>query len=367
MASATQINTADRLEIGADDGSFTLRVRARLQFDGSFSQKDKKELASGFYVRRARIGIQGNLHEWGYKIMYDNAKPSNPLVDAKVFRNLGPGTIWIGQLKMMEGLEEMTRDSDTLFMERSYLGEIMPGHRAGLAYNGWAEKFGYQGSFYSRSDSGDNTQQPTNVGNGGILRGFFLPINRKGLVAHLGASEALEKTETNGAYERVNVIGRDDKYVDGSDFHFVIYDRQGEKAAVHRTVLEGLAINGPLMLEGEYLTGRVTTHTRPDDTFYSWYGEAGFLLTGDFHEYDAKKGRPERPKPMRAAGAVELVARYQRAARTSVDNALLSATEYGVTYYANRNVSFMVNYSIVDNKLTNDNPKLLAVRTQVDF
>ena len=75
-----------------------------------------------------------------------------------------------------------------------------------------------------------------------------------------------------------------------------------------------------------------------------------------------------KPRPDGGSiGAFELVARYQYAERENVPGAELTTMDFGVNYYPNNNVRFMLNYSIAEDELAGDEPDLLSLRAQLAF
>src|SRR5436190_22297227 len=93
-AMAAQVDTNGKLEISDDDYSFSARIIGLLQMDADFyghASTADHELKNGAFIRRARIGVQGNVHEWEYKVEFDMASNAATLKSAYVRRLLGPG------------------------------------------------------------------------------------------------------------------------------------------------------------------------------------------------------------------------------------------------------------------------------------
>ncbi|MBD3271312.1 MAG: hypothetical protein GF384_02090 [Elusimicrobia bacterium] len=362
--------------------AFSSEISAELigsfQMDAAFygSASDPGyELKNGAFMRRARIGVQGDVREWEYKVEFDMASESSELKSAFIRRLLGPGKLVFGQFKTFEGLDESNNGNDILFMERGYVSDIVPGFRIGVGYYATFGLIGFGGSFYDRREasdgpSGPTTSEPTETIPGGFgwsARVFAAPIKEVGKVVHFGGSYARENTEDNGGRVRVRPLGRADVYDNGEPFRFVVFDRRDEKATINRMNVEGVAINGPIMLQAEYLTGTAQTASLPDDDFMASYTQVSWIVTGESREYDFIRGEIRRPVPSRTAGAVELAYRIQTVKRSNVPDAKLNATEYGLTYYANVNVRFLVNYGTATDHLLNQKTKLLSFRTQFDF
>lgn len=367
LASAAQINTYGKLVIAADDYSFSARLKGRLHMDGDFyrSGSDDRALTSGTFVRRARIGIEGNFREWEYSLEFDNAEQQSSLKDAFVRRLIGPGKVTFGQFKVFESIEEVSSSNDTAFIERSYVAAAVPGFKIGAAYHGAVKMVGFSGNVYNMREASEDEARPTNAGVGAVARGYFSPVHKKTMAVHLGMSYAQEYSDRDGMRVRVSPIGRADEYRNGEEFRFELFDRRDEHAQIHRANLEAAAINGPLYVQGEYLKGMADTKTTSVDRFNTWYAQVCYVITGQAREYEFRDGRVQKPNLV--TGAFEAGVRYQRAERENADGAVLTATEFGLTYYANVNVRFMANYGWTDNKLINDKPRLLSTRVQFDF
>ncbi|MFN0118817.1 MAG: OprO/OprP family phosphate-selective porin [Elusimicrobiota bacterium] len=369
LINAAQINTNGKLEIAADDYSFSARITGRLHVDGNFyrSGSDRRKLPSGTFVRRARIGVRGNFRAWEYRVDLDNATDTPDLRGAYIRRLIGPGKFSIGQFKVFESISEMTSSNHTTFIERAFVGHIVPGMKIGVAYNGSTGHFGYSGSIYNARKASDGEARPTNAGVGGVLRGFYAPVHEKTTAVHFGASYAYEATDSSGTRVRISPLGRAEEFKDGREFRFNIYDRRDRHVKVDRIIFETAAVNGPLSIQAEYLFGQAKANKMTDDSFRVWYVELSYVLTGEAKEYDLKRGRIESLEPEREMGAFEISARHQRAEREKINQAELSATEFGLTYYANANVRFLVNYGWSHNKLIDDKPRLLSTRAQFNF
>ena len=369
IASAAQIQTYGKLEISADDLSFSMRVKGRIHMDGNFyeTERDDTELPNGLFMRRARIGLEGNIHEYEYEVEVDFADDTTQLRDGYVRRLIGNGKLTIGQFKVFESLEKVSESNDLAFMERPYSTEITPGFKVGAAYNGVTGMFGYSGNVYDRRQASDGENRPINSGIGVVARGYVAPINERMTALHFGGSFAHEHSSTDGMMIDVIPAGRAQEYRNGDEFEFTIIERLSERVDMNRANFETAYINGPLAVQGEYMKGSADTNTRSADNFHAWYAQATYVLTGEWRRYKIGQGEIDSPEPTREIGAVEVGVRFQEAKREKVTNAVIKATDFGITYYANLNVRFMINYSMVNNKLTNDDPNLLAFRTQFNF
>lgn len=355
---AAEVRTDNRLQITSEDKQFSVRLRARVHADANLYQNDEFKHDSGAYIRRARIGVEGHAGDWNYEVTFDNATNAVDLKDAYLSTKLGPGTILFGQAKTYEGLETLTSSNAITFIERSFVGNLTSSRQVGIRYTGGIESVGYGFNVYSLREASEYGARAVGTGYGTSGRLFFTPINSGGNSLHLGVSYAREYTGDDGERSRVRPAGR------SNDERFVVFDRRGEKVDITRTNLELAAVMGAFSAQAEYMMGSNSTDTRPDDDFTAWYLQASYAF-GSPRRYDANRGRMRAPS---APGTWELAARYQQAER-DITNQKVNVADFGVTYIANQNVLYKVNYSkVLKNDQTNDdNTGVIALRAQWAF
>lgn len=357
-ANAADIRTDGRLQFTSDDKQFSVRLRGRLHADADIYNNDLIDHNSGAYIRRARIGVEGHVGDWKYEVTFDNATDSADLKDAMMSTKVGPGNFLIGQAKIREGMEQLTSSNDITFIERSNVGNLVAGRQIGVGYFGATEAAGYGFNFYSLSEAADGSgSRAADDGWGASGRVYFAPVNDGTNSVHLGISYAYEKTDVAGERARVRPAGR------SNESRFAVYDRRGEKADLSRINLEGAVVMGAFTAQMEYMIGDTSTNTRPDDDWTSWYLQASYAI-GAPRKYDVGAGRMRAPNK---AGTWELAARYQYNER-DITSEELEVLDLGVTYYANANVRFLVNYAkVLTNDQFNDEPDMLAFRAQWAF
>ena len=363
-ANAAEVRTDGRLQITSDDKQFSARLRARLHADANFYNNDEVDHKSGAYIRRARIGVEGNVGVWKYEVTFDNATDGPDLKDAMLSTKFGPGNILFGQAKVREGLEQLTSSNDLTFMERSHVGNLVAGRQIGVGYRGATESAGYGFNVYSLREASDGGSRAIDDGWGGSGRVYFAPINDGTNAVHLGVSYAIERIDDFdfdgdplGERARVRPAGR------SNVGRFVVYDRRAEKVDTSRVNLEAAATMGAFTAQAEYMMGANSTDTRPDDDFTAWYLQASYAI-GAHRKYDVSSGRMRAPHK---AGTWEIAARYQSVER-DITSEELENIDLGVTYYSNANVRFLVNYTtVLTNDQTDDKTEVVALRAQWAF
>lgn len=362
-ASAVVIDTDGKLAIAADDGSFGARLSARVHADANFYSSDRVERDSGTFIRRARIGVSGFVRNWDYNITFDNATDAVDLKDAYLARVLGPGRLIIGQFKQFQGFEELTSSNDIALIERSHVSNAMTARAIGVGYHGLSGSIGWAASAYNLRESGDGGSRAIDDGVGAVARVYAAPFAERDRALHIGASFAREYSDSEGAGARLRPAGR------SNDGRFQLFDIAGERAEVDRLNLELAGVVGPFAAQAEWLTGSADADNLPSDDFESYYAQISYAMSaGSPRRYDVGSGRMRKPQPDGGSiGAFELVARYQYAERDNVPGAELTTIDFGVNYYPNNNVRFMLNYSMAEDDLAGDEPDLLSLRAQLAF
>lgn len=362
-APAQEINIKDRFQVTSDDGQFSLRLTGRLQVDGNLYDNDVTDHGSGLYVRRARIGIEGNFGAWEYELVYENATAEADLKNAGVTRKLGPGKLYLGHWKMFEGIEELTSSADISFIERSAHNASVAGRQLGARWNGLTanKKFGYGVSAYNAREAAEFGSRADNDGFGYSARAYFVPVDTGDRALHFGASAAFEKSDIAGERGRFRPAGR------SNDDRFVFFDARGNRADQTRYNLEGIAKFGQFVASAEYMMGESEVAGRADGDYTLYYIQGGYTFAGEARRYDSGNGRLRNPRTRGAQGAWEVSARYQ-GGENKLTNQEFEILDFGLTYFANRVLLFKTTYStVLKNEQADDEPAVLAVRMQWSF
>ena len=299
-------------EIKGKDG-WSFKPRGRLQVDvagvdGPSGIAQRRQLGVGTEFRRAYIGFDGTMPGgFGYRVEADLAGSSVDLTDLYLTYKASPDVmLTIGQQKPFWGLEEMTSDLFTSFMERAAFNSAFGFERrvgASASYTGKA--FLVQGGVFA-----DNAADLNSDGNNSYSfdgRVVFMPKIGKGQL-HVGGSVHVRDFNDGQAAARY----RARPFVHTTDLRLV---DTGAIAATGETGYgaELAYINGRLhaTAESHWISPR-----RPglaDPTFNGGYAEVGYLLTDDTTAY--KGGTYDRIKPSKPVGsggigAVQINGRY---------------------------------------------------------
>ncbi|MGI9520086.1 MAG: OprO/OprP family phosphate-selective porin [Hyphomicrobiaceae bacterium] len=284
----------------------------------------------GVELRRARLGVEGHVfYDWKYKFEVDFAGDDTSIKDAYVAYapdlrlDLRTAEARAGNSHVHNSLEQVTSSRFITFLERAAFTKAFNLDRqigAGVVLGGdfWSFQTGYYGS--TVEDQGTWYDDPTAF----AIRGTVAPINRDGMVVHLGASY---RDRTAGAKRG----GDDDKTLElfryrarGADLHladsFVETPNLADEDDMF--VIEGAIVAGPFSVQGEYaqLEPNVPAHlSQVSSTYNGWYVDASWFLTGETRNYRAKSGsfgrvKVNRPLQLhghnRGWGAFQIAGRY---------------------------------------------------------
>jgi phosphate-selective porin OprO/OprP len=153
------------------------------------NDRDTASIASGFELRRARIGFTGNYNK---QIQYEgvaNAVGSSTNFIDTAFINYGynsAANIRVGRFKQPFSLEENTSSNNIDFMERSYVNQMIPGKKLGAMIHGSSDAgFTYAASLYQQ-----DFNELTNVTPAGSMAAMRLTSNLSKL-ANIGGENTV--------------------------------------------------------------------------------------------------------------------------------------------------------------------------------
>jgi phosphate-selective porin OprO and OprP len=361
------------------EGGWSFKPRGRLQVDVASVNPSRdivtSSLGTATKFRRAYLGMEGTIPGgFGYRVEADFANSAVDLTDVYMTYKTGNTTVTLGQHKTFSGLEEMTSDLFTSFLERaSYHGAFGFERRVGLSATYAGKQILLQGGVFA--DNAADLNNDSNNSRSFNGRVVFMP-KLGGTQLHLGGSAHFRKfndLSTTARYRaRPFTRTTDLRLVDTRAFSATGENDYG---------VEAFANNGRFHAQSE---GHWMTANRPgvltDPTFFGGYAEIGYFLTGDTLGY--KNGAVDRIKPAKPLGkggfgALQLNARYDYL--DLVDAGIIGGKQkaYGVSmlWIPTEYVRFIANYG----HLKLDDAAVLAagsgdysadtfgLRAQIDF
>jgi phosphate-selective porin OprO/OprP len=364
------------------DGAYSFKVGGFAQVDGGMFNDDRRDHPDGTNMRRARLSATGTIaHDFKYKLEYDFAGTAGPagITDTYLeYTGLKPLSFMVGQFKEPFGLETLTSDLFTTFMERALPLAFAPDRNLGIAVatsgdsplGAYTASLGGFGSGTGTASTDDESKDVT-------ARLTLAPFSVGREILHFGVAGSHRIPDS--ATDSFRFSSRAENRLSSSQ----AVDT-GAIASVDNVDLLGLeaaGVYGPFSMQGEYMIAEVNRGAGlANQSFDTYYVEASYFLTGESRNYVAKQGKFDRVKPKWAFkpsegawGAWQVSTRYS--ALDLNDSVILGGEvndlTFGLRWIPQENVNFTVNYIMVNTDGTattaHDDPEILMMRAQFDF
>jgi len=395
------------------DGQNTLAVTGRLHFDvGAYDWRpastgtSPRNLDSGVNARRARLGVQGKfLGDWGYALIYDFGGSQDSgggginksgIENAFVsYNGISQTHLMLGYMDVPYSLDEATSSNNIMFMEKSLAGDTatnIAGNDArsaiGATWNNdiaWIGVFGTgptAGTTHGIASTGVNAVQYGATG-----RATVQVLQTPDYSFHIGADvEGLIKPARPTGFGALTLSDSPEVRVDPTSLISTGTLGSALNPVTGASVVgfETAGGIGSLYGQGEYFHYDVARQSLSNLNFNGGYGEVSYTLTGESRKYASGCGcyggiAPAHPFSLRNGnwGAWEIAGRYSVLSLN--DQTVLGGKEtnytFGINWYPNNNLRFMLNYIHGDvNKTQTAAPtnvggtmNAVALRTQFAF
>ncbi len=338
----------------------------RVNVDGALVYDDKlNATGSGVEIRRARMAMKAQFRKnWYGEVDMDFGNSNANLEDAYLMWSPKDNLdIRWGNFKETFSMEQTTSSRYNTFLERPMsTSALSPSRRVGTEIRWRPSKFLIAGGVHFQ-DIGDadvtlaskNNNKDLGVDEGFALTGkiVFMPMKgheNSGIHLGLAASRRTPMTEDVAGQLRFNtrVVSHinkkkyiDSDYIKNIDHEFVT---NAEFAAFHN----GLKLSAEATNADVLRTGGLSTAS-----FGGQFVQAAALLFGGKYIYNSDEGEFTENKLGRSWGDVEVAARYEYLDMNSSKAAIMGgsgeAWTLGLNLFPNRNVKFMLNWSLVNN------------------
>lgn len=394
---ADQAETKGGLTVKTDDGRFEFKLGGRFHIDayafdgcsvGGVDCPDGTTLG-GMFLRRGYVTNTGKLYGWKFKQEFDLAANADARVtwrEAWVSTEALGGEIMIGQFKPFRSMEELTSSNEILIMERPYSSasslyggrqfQLGVGYKLPFSIGMWAL------SGYNLKATGGTVTD----GMGASTRLTFLPLEAEGSTLHLGLVYGVDDFGRTGTGLPVasgpsaaSIAGRTSgTQVTGLSSTSLGATAPGESQSTY--AVEAASTFGPGFVQMEYANSTLGQASGTSDMdVTSYYVQGSFFVTGETKPYKKDRGTYGSPKPIGAAGAFEVTARYdfiESPDKTgTTGKPEVTQITAGLNWYVNPNVRFMLNYSMGEQETTNTTTSAktkteldaIGLRTQLSF
>ena len=348
--------------IAAHTEEMTINVFGRVQVDAAVYDEDVTALDSGSELRRARLGVSGDIdQDWSYKAEYDVAG-STDIKDAWIQYSADWGSLTIGNQKLPFSLDALDSSKYFPFMERalatvSFTVARRIGFRWDRASSDWALSAMLFGKNANQDIAGDK-------GIGVAGRAAWNTQNDSTLY-HVGlAAMWMEPQSTEDDTFRYRV--RPESHVTGVRLVDTTITQASSSTSLG---IEFAARWEGLSVQAEYISIAVDQAATGigDPGFSGYYAYLSWFPGGEFRSYkNGIFGRAE------ASRAWEFGIRFSS---IDLDDGVFNGGEeknitLGVNYYVNPQLRFMANYihADVDNGINGDEtPNIIQFRASMDF
>lgn len=366
------------------DGAYSFKVGGFAQVDAGVFQDDRKDHPDGTNVRRARLSVSGTIaNDFNYKIENDFAGNSSTITDAYLeYAGLKPVSFMVGQFKEPFGLETLTSDLFTDFVERASTNLFSPDRKIGamVSVNGELAPIGFWTASLGAFGSGTSSTASTDDESRDITgRLTWAPIAGKTEALHFGIAGSHRIPDS--ATDSFSFASRAENQLSSSSSDLSVNTGTITNVdSVNLLGLEAAAVYGPASVQGEFVRASVNRNTGIEPTFGGYYVEASYFLTGESRNYNAATGRFDRVKPKWPVnfkngnyGAWQVMARYSNLDLNdkTFHGGELRDTTFGIKWLPNSNIMITANYIMSNSDsfsvTPNDDPKIWILRTQFDF
>jgi phosphate-selective porin OprO/OprP len=364
-----KITTEGKIKIESQDGNWSFQPIGRVMWDAIDTDEDGSAAQDfkGTELRRARLGFQGSIYDWGYKFEADFAGGDASIKDAYVdygtkFSGNSFG-VKLGQSHIPFGLNTAVSSKYMSFMDRPLFADssISPARESGVVAKFADEKYRWMLSAGLTNGAIDEGSTSAN-GSTFAVRGSVVPFMQdKNHLLQIGAG-FLNKGGDNDIFKfEQRLVSHKDasKHLKTS-----VSDHDGSNAFT----IDALGVYGSFHAMAEYLDYSIESQGSSDTDIDGYAVEAGYFLTGESLKW--KNGYTSGITPKSKTGAWQIAARFESlnidetGAEDEADKWTL-----GVNYYPTQNTRLMLNYDKVTDLTVNGTnvnyePSALKFRAQ---
>ena len=370
-----KITTKGKIKVTSADGNWSFQPIGRVMWDAVHTDADNgvgSDDVKGTELRRARLGFQGSIYNWGYKFEADFAGGDASIKDAYVSYGKKFGDtkfgLKLGQSHIPFGLNTKISSKYMTFMDRPMFADnsVSPARASGAVASiaakdyRWSLAAGLQNGEFD----GDNDTYEVN-GSTFAARGTFVPyMEDKNHLLQIGAAFLTQGGGDEFKFQP-DLVSHDDKYKPVSTGTISANDFDGAQAFT----VDALAVFGSFHAMAEYLDHTIERDSGSDIDTTAFAIEAGYFLTGESLKW--KKGYTSGITPKSKMGAWQVAARFET---IEIDPGSSSEDEFdkftlGLNYYPTQNTRLMLNYDQVTDLTVNgsgvsDDPSALKFRAQ---
>ena len=315
------------------------------------------------------------------------ADPVEPLFDTRDSESIGDDFLLLrlGRFKQPQGLSALAGSGDLMFLERATPTAFIAFRQTGVSLWGSAldrhVTYGVSGYRFAGDVFGD-VDGDTGYGASGRLTTLFeLGPDTADTILHLGGHLATEtfQDRTDGYTATPGVGFQELDFGSSGDLPVPSFLQTGEFPAdrAEQIAAEAALRVGSVLVRGEAIASATARPDAPTASFFGWYGEVGWCLTGERRGYNRAFGyfgglTPETNFLDGGPGAIELAARYDALDLTDagLDGGVLQAQTIGLNWYWSPRLKWQANviFSQTDrNGIDDARATIAALRMQFAY
>lgn len=338
----------------------------RVNFDGAhyFDKNTMNALGDGLTIRRLRFAMKTVLYKhWTGEVDLNFAGGQLDVKDAFIGYRSDNHKYYFkaGYFKEPISMETTTTSRYQTFIEEPFMTEFAPARQLGLNFSKWDEKYLIIGGVHFNDvenlevttyTQDINKASGTDEGYSLTGKAVFRPINKDNKVIHVGVSASYRTPKTSWEFPNTYRVSLRDmtsisrkKFLDSDDIpnveSYVLLG--GELAASYKN----------FKFASEYLGTKINRKEGFENYQASGlFASVSYLIFGGNYNYNSEEGEFTQVSRGKEWGDIELALRYDYIDLNDTKAAIMggSANGYtaGVTYHANPNVKFMLNYSYIN-------------------
>ncbi|HHJ53347.1 MAG TPA: hypothetical protein ENJ89_09155 [Caldithrix abyssi] len=342
------------IKFKSKDGKFALRYDVRAFINGAvfFENKNKGKLSNGTHLRKGRFALKTRLWsvwkmEWDMDIAEGVVEVKDMFLAYEGFEN---SSIKFGNFKMPFGLEILTSSRYIPFAERAYNAlAFKMGRRMALQYARWGEMWNVRAALFGQTFDTKKNKTKDETGGGLAVRVAAAPIQRDDLIVHAGAAYSITNPDDETDIEEF----KSEPETKIGDVEILDTDLIRDVDNTTRIGVEGAIAYKNFHVQTEYQMVKLARlQDKPEVNLSGGYIYFLWTLTGESRKWNKEEGEFGQliPKDTKK-GAWELGFRYSYLDLSDTKALVLGgmANNYtaGVNWYANPNMVFQLNYTMV--------------------
>jgi phosphate-selective porin OprO/OprP len=378
-----------RPQLASADGNFKFALRSVVQFDAASYNvsplRVDNDMGSGTNFRRVRFGFDGNaFKDWNFALWAEfggsggeAAGLNQAYIEYAGFHPFGVQDFRIrgGAWATPAGLEDATSNTESTFLERGAIAELVRGLAAGDGRSGFGVTATGQHWYAAATLTGKVVGVPAtpefDQQSGYVIRAAFNPLHGADYDVHIGGSlqgviEAADIAQGPVRTQVIRLRERPELRVDGNR---LVDTNNINAAGVSVYGVEGGASYKGFYTAGEYYHLKVNRKAPSpfDPEFSGWYIQGAYALTGERRVWSPTNGGFRGIKPAnnfdRAKGdwgAFEVAARYSvldlndheglaglATPAGGIRGGEQKITTVGLNWYPNNLIRFLLDYQWV--------------------